>query len=87
MPCSMRALAVAWAESYFAQSFPSQWSYLQGGMLIVVILLLPGGVASLVNLGRRRSWYGKRGKDKDGYSKDPADAVQSPARDSTVGVS
>lgn len=49
------ALAVAWGESYFAQTFPSQWSYLQGAMLIIVILVLPGGVASLVNLRRRRT--------------------------------
>lgn len=43
---ALGALAVAWAESYLAQSFPSQWSYFQGFLLIVVILLLPGGLAS-----------------------------------------
>lgn len=44
---ALGALAVAWAESYLAQSFPSQWSYFQGFLLIAVILLLPAGLASL----------------------------------------
>lgn len=49
---ALGALAVAWAESYLAQSFPSQWSYFQGFLLITVILLLPGGLASGAKLLR-----------------------------------
>lgn len=48
------ALVVAWAESSLAQAFPSGWSYLQGLLLILVIVLLPGGVASLGQRFRRR---------------------------------
>lgn len=63
------ALAVAWAESYFAQSFPSQWSYFQGALLVLVILLLPGGVSSLTGgLGdkiNRRQKNNKKRLDSD----------------------
>lgn len=51
---ALGALAVAWAESSLAQAFPSGWSYLQGLLLILVIVLLPGGVASLGQRLRRR---------------------------------
>lgn len=46
------ALAIAWAESSLAETFPSGWSYLQGLLLILVIALLPGGVASAVRYVR-----------------------------------
>lgn len=46
------ALAVAWAESSLAEAFPSGWSYFQGLLLILVIALLPGGVASVVRYFR-----------------------------------
>ncbi|WP_081447262.1 urea ABC transporter permease subunit UrtC [Corynebacterium efficiens] len=41
------ALALGWMESALAQSFPSAWSYFQGAILVLVIVLLPGGIASL----------------------------------------
>lgn len=41
------ALALGWIESSLAQSFPSAWSYFQGVILVLVIVLLPGGIASL----------------------------------------
>lgn len=44
---ALGALAMAWMESTLAQSFPSGWSYFQGLLLVLVILLLPGGLASL----------------------------------------
>lgn len=51
------ALAVAWAESSLAQTFPSGWSYFQGLLLILVIALLPGGVASVVHYLRNYRSY------------------------------
>lgn len=44
---ALGALAMAWMESTLAQSFPAGWSYFQGLLLVLVILLLPGGLASL----------------------------------------
>lgn len=41
------ALALGWVESTLAQSFPGAWSYFQGAFLVLVIVLLPGGLASL----------------------------------------
>ncbi|MEY8578238.1 urea ABC transporter permease subunit UrtC [Corynebacteriaceae bacterium 6-324] len=86
------ALAVAWGESYFAQTFPSQWSYLQGAMLVIVILILPGGVASLVNIRRRRAR--KSGKDSHqeeaksaGESSTESAPADSVGRHSTIGAS
>ncbi|OSM42195.1 urea ABC transporter permease subunit UrtC [Nesterenkonia sp. PF2B19] len=48
------ALAVAWAESSLAETFPSGWSYLQGLLLVLVIAILPGGVASILTRFRPR---------------------------------
>lgn len=52
------AIAVAYAQSSLSESFPSLWSYLQGALFVFVILLLPGGLASLYHkakhLGTRR---------------------------------
>ncbi|MGO1949673.1 MAG: urea ABC transporter permease subunit UrtC [Mycobacteriaceae bacterium] len=47
------ALGMAWMESTLAQSFPAGWSYIQGLLLVLVIALLPGGLASI--LGRWKS--------------------------------
>lgn len=58
------ALAVAWAESSLAEAFPSGWSYFQGLLLIVVIALLPGGVASAVRYLRFGGW-GRKSKEPD----------------------
>lgn len=41
------ALAVGYGQSALSEQFPTQWSYFQGGLFIVVLLFLPGGVASL----------------------------------------
>lgn len=49
------AIGVAWAQVTFAEAYPSQWTYLQGVLFIVVVGFLPGGLASLFALRRRRA--------------------------------
>jgi urea transport system permease protein len=44
---ALGAIAVSYGQSTLSEQFPTQWSYFQGALFIVVILLLPGGVASL----------------------------------------
>ena len=41
------AIAVGYGRSTLSEQFPTQWTYFQGALFIVVILFLPGGVASL----------------------------------------
>jgi len=48
------AVAVSWAESSLSESFPSFWTYFQGGLFIVVVAFLPGGLASLGQVWRKR---------------------------------
>ena len=44
---ALGAIAVGFGQSTLSEQFPTQWTYFQGGLFIVVILFLPGGVASL----------------------------------------
>ena len=46
---ALGAMAVGYAQTSLSESFPAFWSYFQGALFIVVILLLPGGLASLVD--------------------------------------
>lgn len=46
---ALGAIAVGYAQTSLSESFPAFWSYFQGALFIVVILLLPGGLASLVD--------------------------------------
>ncbi len=41
------AIAVGFGQSSLSEAFPTQWTYFQGALFIVVILFLPGGIASL----------------------------------------
>lgn len=50
---ALGALAVGYGQSTLSESFPNQWTYFQGGLFVVVILLLPGGIASLGGVLRR----------------------------------
>lgn len=49
------AIGVAWAQTAFSEAYPSQWTYLQGILFIVVVGFLPGGLASLFVMRRRRA--------------------------------
>ena len=44
---ALGAIAVGYGRSTLSEKFPTQWTYFQGALFIVVMLFLPGGVASL----------------------------------------
>ena len=44
---ALGAIAVGFGQSSLSEKFPTTWTYFQGALFIVVILLLPGGVTSL----------------------------------------
>jgi urea transport system permease protein len=41
------AIAVGYGQTTLSEHFPTQWTYFQGGLFIVVLLLLPYGITSL----------------------------------------
>jgi urea transport system permease protein len=45
---ALGALAVGYGQSTLSESFPNEWSYFQGALFIVVILLVPAGLTSLL---------------------------------------
>jgi len=47
------ALAVAWAQTALSEQFPSAWTYAQGLLFVLVIALLPGGIASIAAVTKR----------------------------------
>ena len=53
------AIGVAWAQSLFSERFPSEWTYAQGLLFIVVVGFFPAGLAGLgvlvARLRRRRT--------------------------------
>jgi len=44
---ALGAIAVGFGQSSLSERFPTGWTYFQGALFIVVILLLPAGLASL----------------------------------------
>ncbi len=69
---ALGAIAVGYGRSTLSETFPTQWTYFLGALFIGVVLLLPGGVASLVSgvtsrlPGRGPSWGGDVDIDLDG---------------------
>ncbi|OLT44600.1 urea ABC transporter permease subunit UrtC [Saccharomonospora sp. CUA-673] len=51
---ALGALAVAWAQTSLSENFPSFWTYFQGALFVVVVAFLPGGLASLAGVWKRR---------------------------------
>jgi urea transport system permease protein len=51
---ALGAIAVGYGRSTLSEKFPTQWTYFLGALFIVVILFLPGGVASLWPKARAR---------------------------------
>jgi urea transport system permease protein len=44
---ALGAIAVGYGQTTLSEQFPSQWTYFQGGLFIVVLLFLPFGITSL----------------------------------------
>ena len=44
---ALGAIAVGYGQSTLSEQFPTNWVYFQGALFILVILFLPGGIASL----------------------------------------
>jgi urea transport system permease protein len=45
---ALGAIAVGYGQSSLSEQFPTQWTYFQGGLFIVVLLFLPFGITSVV---------------------------------------
>ncbi len=45
---ALGAIAVGYGQTTLSEQFPTQWTYFQGGLFIVVLLLLPYGITSLL---------------------------------------
>jgi urea transport system permease protein len=41
------AIAVGYGQSTLSERFPTQWTYFQGGLFVIVLLFLPFGIASV----------------------------------------
>ncbi|XVX20396.1 urea ABC transporter permease subunit UrtC [Actinomycetota bacterium] len=50
---ALGAIGVAFAQTTLSESFPSAWTYSQAALFIIVIAILPGGLASLPAALRR----------------------------------
>jgi urea transport system permease protein len=44
---ALGAIAVGFGQSSLSEQFPTQWTYFQGALFVLVIALLPGGLSSL----------------------------------------
>ena len=51
---ALGAIGVAWAQTLFSERFPSEWTYAQGLLFIVVVGFFPAGLAGLGVLFKRR---------------------------------
>jgi urea transport system permease protein len=59
---ALGAVAVAWARTALSERFPSAWTYFEGLLFVVAVAFLPGGLASVGSLVRRRR--ANRGRDE-----------------------
>jgi len=51
---ALGAVAVAWAKTALSERFPSAWTYFEGLLFVLPVAFLPGGLASLLGVLRRR---------------------------------
>lgn len=60
------ALLVSFGKTQFSEAYPEQWLYVQGLLFIVVIVLVPGGIAGLLKHagGSGATWWRYRFGDK-----------------------
>jgi urea transport system permease protein len=47
---ALGTIAVSWAETSLSESFPAQWTYLQGALFVLAVGFLPAGLATLGRL-------------------------------------
>ena len=52
---ALGALVVGYAKTSLSEAFPGSWTYFQGALFVIVILLLPGGLAQVVGAAGRLS--------------------------------
>ena len=74
------AVAVAWAQTSLSERFPSAWTYLYGLLFIVAVGFLPGGLASIGGLLRRRREAAATHAAEPEPAGTPADAEPAVAR-------
>ncbi|MEU7857702.1 urea ABC transporter permease subunit UrtC [Nonomuraea sp. NPDC049141] len=48
------AIGVAWAKTALSEQFPAAWTYFEGLLFVLLVAFLPGGIASVSGLIRRR---------------------------------
>ena len=66
------------AETSLSEAFPGSWSYFQGALFILVLLLLPGGLAE--GLSRLRGFRLRRPRPEPDRARAPvADTEEVPA--------
>ena len=51
---ALGAIAVAWARTALSERMPSAWTYFEGLLFVLPVVFLPGGLAALAGLLRRR---------------------------------
>jgi urea transport system permease protein len=54
------ALVVGYARTSLSETFPGSWTYFQGAIFVLVILLIPGGLGQLGNLKRLPGLFSRR---------------------------
>jgi urea transport system permease protein len=56
------ALAVNLAKSRLSERFPDIWLFFQGGLFLLVVLVLPDGIVGLVRSRGRELWRSLTGR-------------------------
>ena len=51
---ALGAIGVAWAKTALSEQFPAAWTYFEGLLFVLLVAFLPGGLASMAGLIRRR---------------------------------
>ena len=71
---ALGAIALGYARSTLSENFPNQWTYVLGALFIIVVLLLPGGVASLWPTLKSR-WPSSTGGEPEGVDLDVVEKI------------
>jgi urea transport system permease protein len=71
---ALGAIGVAWAQTLFSERFPSEWTYAQGLLFIVVVGFFPAGLAGLGVMLRRRRRIAPTPSPQDADSESATDS-------------